>query len=170
MLVIVSQLLAKVHKMHSKCAFIVTFFYKGTKGLESEDKNETKSAGGEEGGSQEEEAGCSHPSSPLVGGMLPVTDALRTPQLSDFGLSEMLLQKALAGDEWCTEVPPMPAISHLSLNTPPMPITPKCALRMDDDELLTPQMKDFGISEHTICLINDFTMNLLHKNVEKPQR
>lgn len=174
-----SQLLAKVHKMHSKCAFIVTFFYKGTKGLESvaedeaADKNKTKSADGEEGGSQEEEAACSHPSSPLVGGPPPVTDALRTPQLSDFGLSEMLLQRALAGDEWCTEVPPMPAISHPSLNTPkppPMPITPKCALRMDDDELLTPQMNDFGISEHTMCLINDFTMDLLQKNVEKPQR
>lgn len=175
-----SQLFAKGNEMHSKRALIVTLFYKGAKGPESvaedeaADKNETRSAGGEEGGGQEEEeAGCSHPSSPLIEGPPPVTDVLRTPQLSDFGLSEVQLQRVLAGDEWCAQVPPMPAISHTLLNTPkppPMPITPKCALRMEDDELLTPQMNDFGISEHTMCLINDFTMDLLQKKVEKPRR
>lgn len=158
----------------------VTFSYTGTKDQESDagdevaDENETKSAGGE-GENKKGEAGGNHPSSPPIGGPPPVTDMLRTPQLSDFGLSEMQLKRALAGAEWCSEVPPMPKISlpHPSLNTPgppPMPITPKCALRMDDAELLTPQMHAFGISEHTMCLINDFTMDLLQKNVEKPQR
>lgn len=157
----------------------VTLSYTGTKDQESDagdevaDGNETKSAGGE-GGSQKGEAGGNHPSSPPMGPP-PVTDVLRTPQLSDFGLSEMQLKRALAGAEWYSEVPPMPKISfpHTSLNTPgppPMPITPKCALRMDDAELLTPQMNAFGISEHTMCLINDFTMDLLQKNIEKPQR
>ncbi|XP_040913390.1 spindle and kinetochore-associated protein 3 isoform X2 [Toxotes jaculatrix] len=137
------------------------------------DKNETESAGEEEG-SQEEAGDNPDSSSPKVG-QPPFADALRTPQLSDFGLSEMQLKRALAGAEWCAEVPPMPEMSlpHPSLNTPappPMPITPKCALRMDDDELQTPQMHHFGISEHTMCLNNDFTMDLLRKNVEKPQR
>ncbi|XP_045910916.1 spindle and kinetochore-associated protein 3 [Micropterus dolomieu] len=144
------------------------------KGQESEAEveevgdNETKSAGGEEIGDDQS-------SSSLKVGPPPFTDVLRTPQLSDFGLSEMQLKRALAGAEWCSEVPPMPQMSlpHPSLNTPappPMPLTPKCALRMDDDELQTPQMHDFGISEHTMCLNNDFTMDLFRKNVEKPQR
>ncbi|KAM6934579.1 SKA complex subunit 3 [Xenentodon cancila] len=106
---------------------------------------------------------------------LPFNDVMRTPQLSDFGLSELQLKRALAGSEWCSEVPPMPQMSlpQPSLNTPalpPMPITPKCALKMDEDELQTPQMHDFGISEHTMCLNNDFTMDLLRKNVEKHQK
>ncbi|XP_041807235.1 spindle and kinetochore-associated protein 3 isoform X2 [Chelmon rostratus] len=135
--------------------------------------NETKLAGGEVGG--QEEAGGNHSSSPLRAGPPPSTDVLRTPRLSDFGLSETELTRTLAGAEWCSEVPPMPEMSlpHPSLNTsapPPMPITPKCALRMDDDELQTPHLHDFGISEHTMCLNNDFTMDLLRKNVVKPPR
>ncbi|XP_067460431.1 spindle and kinetochore-associated protein 3 isoform X1 [Thunnus thynnus] len=134
---------------------------------EAADENENKS--GEEEESQEE-SGVSH--SPA--GPPPFTDLLRTPQLSDFGLSEMQLKRTLAGTEWCAEVPPMPEMSlpQPTLNapaTPPMPITPKCALRMDEDELQPPQMHDFGISEHTMCLNNDFTMDLFRKNVEKPQ-
>ncbi|KAM7406912.1 hypothetical protein PAMA_002892 [Pampus argenteus] len=136
---------------------------------ETLDENENKSADGEE--ESQEESGESH--SPA--GPPPFTDLLRTPQLSDFGLSEMQLKRTLAGAEWCAEVPPMPELNlpHPTLNTPappPMPITPKCALRMDEDELQTPQMHDFGISEHTMCLNNDFTMDLFRKNVEKPQR
>uniref|UniRef100_A0A8D3A5U3 Spindle and kinetochore associated complex subunit 3 n=1 Tax=Scophthalmus maximus TaxID=52904 RepID=A0A8D3A5U3_SCOMX len=135
-------------------------------------ENETKSAEKDEEGSQEE-AGDDCASSP-VGLPPPVIDALRTPQLSDFGLSEMQLKRTLAGAEWCAEVPPMPEMSlpHPALNTPappPMPLTPKCALRMSDDDLQTPQMHDFGITEHTMCLNNDFTMDLLRKNIEKPQ-
>ncbi|XP_035533070.1 spindle and kinetochore-associated protein 3 [Morone saxatilis] len=146
-----------------------------TKSQESDAEDEVadESAGGE-AGSQEEAEG-NHSSSPLKAGPPSFADVLRTPQLSDFGLSEMQLKRTLAGAEWCSEVPPMPEMSLPlpSLNTPappPMPITPKCALRMDDDELQTPQMHDFGISEHTMCLNNDFTMDLLQKNVEKPQR
>uniref|UniRef100_A0A8C4EST8 Spindle and kinetochore associated complex subunit 3 n=1 Tax=Dicentrarchus labrax TaxID=13489 RepID=A0A8C4EST8_DICLA len=136
---------------------------------DAEDEVADESAGGE-AGSQEEAEG-NHSSSPLKAGPPSFADVLRTPQLSDFGLSEMQLKRTLAGAEWCSEVPPMPEMSLPlpSLSTPappPMPITPKCALRMDDDELQTPQMHDFGISEHTMCLNNDFTMDLLQKNVE----
>nr|XP_046260297.1 spindle and kinetochore-associated protein 3 isoform X2 [Scatophagus argus] len=140
---------------------------------EDELADESESTGGEDG--SQEENGDNYPSSPPTAGPPPVTDVLRTPQLSDFGLSEMHLKRALAGAEWCTEVPPMPEIMlpQPSLNTPappPLPLTPKCALRMDDDELQTPQMHNFGISEHTMCLINDFTMDLVQKNVEAPPR
>uniref|UniRef100_A0A3Q3QZB9 Uncharacterized protein n=1 Tax=Monopterus albus TaxID=43700 RepID=A0A3Q3QZB9_MONAL len=147
------------------------------KGQESEagnevaDDNEIKSAE-EEKGSQEE---ADHVLVPRGAGPPPFTDVLRTPQLSDFGLSPSYVKRALAGVDWCSEVPPMPEMSlpHPSLNSPelpPMPITPKRALQMNDDDLKTPQMQDFGISEHTMCLNNDFTMDLLQKNIPKPQR
>ncbi|KAM4557760.1 SKA complex subunit 3 [Odontesthes bonariensis] len=132
-------------------------------GAEVAEEDETLSAVGEEGSQREDEEIIF--SSPQK--MEPFTDVLRTPQLSDFGLSELQLKRALAGAEWCSEVPPMPEMSlpHPALNTPAPPllsITPKCALRMDDDELQTPQMHDFGISEHA--------RGLFQKNVEKPQR
>lgn len=123
--------------------------------------------------SQEEENG-GNPSSMAPKPELPNTDVLRTPQLSDFGLSELHLKRVLAGTEWCSEVPPMPEMNlpHPSLETSvpsPMPITPKCNLRMDDYELQTPQMHDFGITEHTMCLNNDFTMNLFKKAEKRPR-
>lgn len=103
----------------------------------------------------------------------PTAAQVRTPQLSDFGLSEEDLRHI--GDHRCSEPPPMPA---LSLTPPPfplttplspaMPLTPKCKLRMEEDELRTPQMKDFGIVEHTLCLNNDFTMDL-HRLATRPQ-
>uniref|UniRef100_A0A3Q4GXA5 Spindle and kinetochore associated complex subunit 3 n=1 Tax=Neolamprologus brichardi TaxID=32507 RepID=A0A3Q4GXA5_NEOBR len=115
---------------------------------------------------QEEDGG--NPSSVAPKPELPNTDVLRTPQLSDFGLSELHLKRVLAGTEWCSEVPPMPEMNlpqpSLKASVPsPMPITPKCNLRMDDYGLQTPQMHDFGITEHTMCLNNDFTMNLFKK-------
>uniref|UniRef100_G3N935 Spindle and kinetochore associated complex subunit 3 n=1 Tax=Gasterosteus aculeatus aculeatus TaxID=481459 RepID=G3N935_GASAC len=124
-----------------------------------------------EGVNQEEDGGSrSSSSSPRPSpGPPSLADPLRTPQLSDFGLSEVEMKRALAGVEWCSEAPLMPELSlrHPSLSTPappPMPLTPKRALRMDDDELQAPQMSDFGLSEHTMCLNNDFTMDLLRKN------
>uniref|UniRef100_A0A3B4BI90 Uncharacterized protein n=1 Tax=Periophthalmus magnuspinnatus TaxID=409849 RepID=A0A3B4BI90_9GOBI len=105
----------------------------------------------------------------------PLPDPMRTPQLSDFGLSEVQLKRALAGGEWCAEVPQMPEmiLPHPALNTPAPPamaFTPKRALRMDEEELLTPQMHDFGISEHTMCFNNDFTMDLrlkIHNTLQR---
>uniref|UniRef100_A0A8C2ZR49 Spindle and kinetochore-associated protein 3 n=1 Tax=Cyclopterus lumpus TaxID=8103 RepID=A0A8C2ZR49_CYCLU len=107
-----------------------------------------------EGENLEEDGG--HRSSPP-----PFPDTLRTPRLSDFGLSEVAMKRA--GGGWCSEVSPMPPF----LSTP-TPLTPKCALRMDDDEPQTHLMADFGLSERTAFLNNDFTMDLFRKNVEKP--
>ncbi len=84
--------------MTSKCGLIITFFYTATKGQKS-DESEAKSAGGEDGG--QEQTGCNHFSSPPQVRLPPSTEVLRTPQLSDFGLSEVQLNyKAPAGAEW----------------------------------------------------------------------
>ncbi|XP_068428868.1 spindle and kinetochore-associated protein 3 [Clinocottus analis] len=134
---------------------------------EAADESETKSTSGDEE-NREEDRGP--PSSPPPGPP-PFIDMLRTPQLSDFGLSEVEMKRALAGAGWYTQVPPLPVLSlpQPSLSTP-TPLTPKCTLRMDDDELQTHQMPNFGLSENTMCLNNDFTMDLYRKNNGKPQR
>lgn len=151
---------------------IVTFSYIEPKDQAEEAKDEEADDDSVEEENQEEDGG--NPSSMAPKPELPNTDVLRTPQLSDFGLSELHLKRVLAGAEWCSEVPPMPEMNlpHPSLKASvplPMPITPKCNLRMDDYELQTPQMHDFGITEHTMCLNNDFTMNLFKKAENHPR-
>lgn len=154
---------------------LVTFSPAGTKCHESttEDKmeNEVKTEGGESDEDETKDTGDIQPTSPPMDA-LHVTDGLRTPQLSDFGLSEMVLKKGLAGSDWCE--PPAPQISlprpFETPGPPPMPVTPKCALWLDDDEQQTPKLHEFAISEPTLCLLNDFTMDLFKKNAQKPQR
>lgn len=131
-------------------------------------------AAGEEGSSLDQEG--SRPPSPLAGTPPPVTDTMHTPKLSDFGLSEMMLKRVLVRAQQCPEEPPKPNINFtqaalVTPEPPPISLTPRCALRMDDDELMSPQLRDFGLSENTMCLINDFTMNLpMQKKVANPQR
>uniref|UniRef100_A0A672IX23 Spindle and kinetochore associated complex subunit 3 n=1 Tax=Salarias fasciatus TaxID=181472 RepID=A0A672IX23_SALFA len=130
------------------------------------------SAEEKEGSQEEDDDNGENPSSPPPKSQLKFSgDVLQTPKLSDFGLSDLHMRRVLAGVKWSSEVPPMPQMSfpQPSLDTPapPMPLTPKCALRMDEEELRTPQMSDFGISEHTMSLYNDFTMNLLRKDALK---
>uniref|UniRef100_A0AAY4DRD7 Uncharacterized protein n=1 Tax=Denticeps clupeoides TaxID=299321 RepID=A0AAY4DRD7_9TELE len=114
----------------------------------------------------------------------PPVDPMRTPQLSDFGLSEMHLKKVLEGLGMHQEPAPLQELSlhprkeeywkeeHLTdfiTSNPPMPKTPKCDLRLDED-LPTPRLEDFGITEHTTCLNNDFTMDLFRKKPPKTSR
>ncbi|KAM8856929.1 SKA complex subunit 3 isoform 2-T2 [Synchiropus picturatus] len=103
------------------------------------------------------------------------TDRLRTPQMSDYGLSEMHLKRKMA--EWISEAPLAPelSVSQPSMKTPELPVMsaiPKCVLKMDEEELQTPQMAHFGISDETLFLNNDFTMDLFRKDkdVKKPAR
>ncbi|KAM5333287.1 spindle and kinetochore-associated protein 3 [Glossophaga mutica] len=90
-----------------------------------------------------------------------------SPQLSDFGLERYLI----------SQVPlnPPQAINHQKeepkMLTPSIKQslvkvlkTPKCALNMDDFECVTPKLEHFGISEYTMCLNEDYTMEL--KNVK----
>lgn len=95
------------NNMHSKCV-VVSFSCTEAKGQESHaedevaNENETKSAGGEVGGQQE--VGGNRSSSPPREAPPPFTDVLRTPRLSDFGLSEMELTRALAVPDLSSDV------------------------------------------------------------------
>ncbi|KAI4898124.1 hypothetical protein NFI96_015391 [Prochilodus magdalenae] len=104
----------------------------------------------------------------------PIIDPMRTPQLADFGLSALHLQMVLGNAEPSAyEVTHLPAAA-LSPPPPPvltmqpsMPKTPKRSLVMDEDAP-TPRLEDFGITEgHTLCLNNDFTMDLFRKKPPK---
>ncbi|CAL1582972.1 unnamed protein product [Knipowitschia caucasica] len=103
----------------------------------------------------------------------PPTKLMRTPRLSDFGLSEDHFKRVMEQREWRAQVPPMPDITPPRAPRTPAPpvmaLTPKRALRMDEEDLLTPPMHDFGITEHT-CFNNDFTMDLRVKSFEKDKK
>uniref|UniRef100_A0A8C8S4F6 Spindle and kinetochore associated complex subunit 3 n=1 Tax=Pelusios castaneus TaxID=367368 RepID=A0A8C8S4F6_9SAUR len=98
-------------------------------------------------------------------------DPLRNPQLSDFGLSQYAYSRT-----WdVVDVQPQTNMhKEVSRNRIPapkqspyiVPKTPKCTLKMDDYECLTPKLEHFGISEHTMCLNEDYTMALINKNVQ----
>ncbi|XP_072541266.1 SKA complex subunit 3 [Salminus brasiliensis] len=101
----------------------------------------------------------------------PAVDQMRTPQLADFGLSALHLQMVLCNVEQSREVAPVPAVAltpppFIMPMEPSQPKTPRCSLIMDEDAP-TPRLEDFGITEHTMCLNNDFTMDLFRK---KPPR
>lgn len=95
---------------------------------------------------------------------------LCSPQLSDFGLERYMV----------SQVPPNPPQTAESLEeesqseTPPAKDpcltvlrTPRCALKMDDFECVTPKLENFGISEYTMCLNEDYTMGLKNmKNIK----
>ncbi|KAM6179388.1 spindle and kinetochore-associated protein 3 [Erethizon dorsatum] len=102
------------------------------------------------------------PDPPLPGGS--VSEApLRSPQLADFGLERYMVPQVLPN-------PPQAVSNHKeepTIDTPParqsvvkIPKTPKCALKMDDFECVTPKLEHFGISEYTVCLNEDYTMGL----------
>ncbi|KAM9487079.1 SKA complex subunit 3 isoform 1-T1 [Clarias gariepinus] len=103
---------------------------------------------------------------------IPAVDQMRTPQLSDFGLSALHLQTMLGNSQMSQYVAPAPA-----LTPPPLilkmhefqPKTPKCSLSMDE-EALTPRLEDFGITESTMCFNNDFTMDLFRKKPPKDRQ
>ncbi|NXU30936.1 SKA3 protein, partial [Thalassarche chlororhynchos] len=106
------------------------------------------------------------PEKPLV-----PKDPLRNPQLSDFGLSQYAFSRpwsAVKGQHTTN------AYQENSKNRTPLktqtpcilPKTPKCMLRMDDYECVTPKLEHFGISEHTMCMNEDYTMSLIHKTAQ----
>ncbi|XP_045834522.1 spindle and kinetochore-associated protein 3 [Meles meles] len=95
----------------------------------------------------------------------------RSPQLSDFGLERYMI----------SQVPPNPPRAVNDHEEEPKNLTPsskqslvkvlktpKCALKMDDFECVTPKLEHFGISDCTACLNEDYTMGL--KNVKENKR
>ena len=88
----------------------------------------------------------------------------RSPQLSDFGLERYIVSQVLPNPPQAVnnqkEEPKIltPFSKHSLVKTP------KCALKMDDFECVTPKLEHFGISEYTMCLNDDYTIGL--KNVK----
>lgn len=103
--------------------------------------------------------------------MLSPVEQLRTPKLSDFGLSALQFQRVFSETEPSHDDAPVPTVAlsppPFVMNVqPPQPKTPKCSLRMEEDAP-TPRLEDFGISENTMCWNNDFTMDLFNKKPPK---
>ncbi|XP_030905442.1 spindle and kinetochore-associated protein 3 isoform X3 [Melopsittacus undulatus] len=102
-------------------------------------------------------------------------DPLRNPRLSDFGLSQYSFYRPWSAVEGqhTTNVHQ----ANLSNRTPlkaltpcTLPKTPKCKLRMDDYECITPKLEHFGINEHTMCMNEDYTMSLMHKTAQTSKK
>ncbi|XP_044524237.1 spindle and kinetochore-associated protein 3 [Gracilinanus agilis] len=91
-----------------------------------------------------------------------------SPQLSDFGLEKYMFSRNLNIHPPAMNVQKQ---EQVTMNTPfketsPKVLkTPKCTLKMDEYVVETPKLEHFGISEHTMCLNNDYTMVL--KNAQK---
>lgn len=117
-----------------------------------------------------QKAGVKELSDPCVPSGSVSEEPLRSPQLSDFGLQRYIISQVPANppqtaaslkEERVAETPPAkdPSVQVLK--------TPRCALRMDDFECETPKLEHFGISEHTMCLNEDYTMGLKNmKNIK----
>ncbi|KAM8804061.1 spindle and kinetochore-associated protein 3 [Rhynchonycteris naso] len=86
-----------------------------------------------------------------------------SPQLSDFGLERYLIsqfppnppQRVNKQKEEPTILTPTSKQSLVKVLK-----TPKCALNMDGFECVTPQLEHCGVSEHTLCLSEDYTVGL----------
>lgn len=90
-----------------------------------------------------------------------------SPQLSDFGLERYLIsQVPLNPPQVVNNQKEEPKMLTPSSKQSLVKVlkTPKCALNMDDFECVTPKLEHFGISEYTMCLNEDYTMEL--KNVK----
>ncbi|KAJ7395126.1 spindle and kinetochore-associated protein 3 isoform X6 [Pitangus sulphuratus] len=100
---------------------------------------------------------------------------LRSPQLSDFGLSQYAFSRPWSAvkTQHTTNAYQQKSRNDtpLKVQTPrTLPRTPKCKLKMDGYEFATPKLEHFGISEHTMCLNEDYTTSLIHKTAQTIQK
>uniref|UniRef100_A0A803VJM0 Spindle and kinetochore associated complex subunit 3 n=1 Tax=Ficedula albicollis TaxID=59894 RepID=A0A803VJM0_FICAL len=91
-------------------------------------------------------------------------DPLRSPQLSDFGLSQLAFSRpwSVVKTQHTPSARQQKSKSETPLKLPTpraLPKTPKCRLKMDDEC----ELEHFGISEHTMCMNEDYTMALIQK-------
>ncbi|NXO96825.1 SKA3 protein, partial [Certhia brachydactyla] len=116
---------------------------------------------------EEKATAVCHPPASTERPALP-KDPLRNPQLADFGLSQYAFSRPWSAGKAqhapsARQQKPKNE-TPLKLQTPrALPKTPKCKLKMDDYECVTPKLEHFGISEHTMCMNEDYTMSLIHK-------
>ncbi|XP_009977609.1 PREDICTED: spindle and kinetochore-associated protein 3, partial [Tauraco erythrolophus] len=102
-------------------------------------------------------------------------DPLRNPQLSDFGLSQYAFARPWSATKGrqATNTYQENAKNRTPLKTQTpcvLPKTPKCMLKMDDYECVTPKLEHFGISEHTMCMNEDYTMSLMRKTAQASKK
>ncbi|KFQ64896.1 Spindle and kinetochore-associated protein 3, partial [Phaethon lepturus] len=102
-------------------------------------------------------------------------DPLRNPQLSDFGLSQYAFSRPWSAvkRQHTTNAYQENAKNRTPLKTQTpciLPKTPKCKLKMDDYECVTPKLEHFGISEHTVCMNEDYTMSLIRKTAQTSKK
>ncbi|XP_050188601.1 spindle and kinetochore-associated protein 3 isoform X2 [Myiozetetes cayanensis] len=100
---------------------------------------------------------------------------LRSPRLSDFGLSQYAFSRPWSAvkTQHTTNAYQQKSRNDtpLKVQTPrTLPRTPKCKLKMDGYEFATPKLEHFGISEHTMCLNEDYTTSLIHKTAQTIQK
>lgn len=101
----------------------------------------------------------------------PPADPMRTPQLSDFGLSELQMKRAL-GREWCGEVPQMPKMilpqpAFNELASPTLAITPTRAINLlQKNEEKTKEHQQNLLEPPDIPLIENFEAN---DDLESPE-
>ncbi|XP_053451605.1 spindle and kinetochore-associated protein 3-like [Nycticebus coucang] len=89
----------------------------------------------------------------------------RSPQLSDFGLERYMISQVLPNPpQAMNNQKEESKITTPATKQSPVLKTPKCALKLDDFECVTPKLEHFGISEYTICLNEDYTMGLKQMN------
>ncbi|KAM9263294.1 spindle and kinetochore-associated protein 3 [Cariama cristata] len=102
-------------------------------------------------------------------------DPLRNPQLSDFGLSQYAFSRPWSAvkAQQATNANQENSKNRTPLKTQApciLPKTPKCMLKMDDYECVTPKLEHFGISEHTMCMNEDYTMSLIRKTTQTSKK
>ncbi|NXU49592.1 SKA3 protein, partial [Turnix velox] len=120
----------------------------------------------------DEEKADDGPHLPASAEMLPVPeDPLHIPQLSDFGLSQYAFSRPLSAVKGRHATSAHQENSDngafLKRQSPGiLPKTPERVLSMYDYDCTTPRLEHFGISEHTMCMNDDFTMSLARKAVE----
>ncbi|NWS93796.1 SKA3 protein, partial [Mionectes macconnelli] len=100
---------------------------------------------------------------------------LHSPQLSDFGLSQYAFSRPWSAvkTQHTRNVYQQKSKNEtpLKMQTPrTLPRTPKCKLKMDGFEFATPKLEHFGISEHTMCMNEDYTTSLIHKTAQTIQK
>lgn len=96
----------------------------------------------------------------------------RSPQLSDFGLERYMISQALPNPSQAVNNPkeePKILTPSFKQSLVKVPETPKCVLKMNDFECVTPKLEHFGISDYTMCLNEDYTMGLKNMKIKSDE-
>ncbi|XP_006159575.1 spindle and kinetochore-associated protein 3 isoform X1 [Tupaia chinensis] len=111
-------------------------------------------------------------SNPLIPSSSVSEKSPRSPQLSDFGLERYMVSQIIPNPPHAVnnhKEEPKTVTSPTIQSLPKVLKTPTRALRMDDCECVTPKLEQFGISEYTMCLNEDYTIGLKYVKKTKSE-